>query len=76
MSNESDAKYVRALTREVLEAVYRDPVAEILLGTELIPTPQTDIGELPSLQHVLASEGLAYPHSSCLGKCDYTVELH
>ena len=46
MSNESDARYVTALTREVLEAVYRDPLAEIHLGTELIPTPQADIGEL------------------------------
>ncbi|XP_070202269.1 uncharacterized protein [Littorina saxatilis] len=43
VTNESDARYITALTREVLEAVYRDPSAEILLGTELIPTPPAEI---------------------------------
>nr|KAG5694047.1 hypothetical protein BaRGS_025626 [Batillaria attramentaria] len=43
MSNESDLTYVTALVREVLESVYRDPAAEILLGTELISTPQANV---------------------------------
>ncbi|XP_076457719.1 uncharacterized protein LOC143291635 isoform X3 [Babylonia areolata] len=41
--NEADARYVTALTQEVLEAVYRDPASEVLLGTELIPVPPADM---------------------------------
>jgi hypothetical protein len=40
---EADARYVSALTKEVLEAVYREAASDIPLGTEIIPVPPADL---------------------------------
>ena len=43
MTSEGDRRYVEALAREVLTAVYSNPHADVPLGRELIPAPPPDV---------------------------------
>lgn len=45
VSSECDIVYIRSLVEEVLKAVYRDPGADIQLGTERISVPPANVGE-------------------------------